>query len=174
MHYTRVRNPVVSLLMVLVLAGFVGACTGEAGEGDSPTSPGAQSTSEIEFQSFELANDERRGRNVKPMLKYRDALSDVARAHSRSMRENDFFSHTAPNGDRLVQRLNKAGIQYSAASENIARFKSSSSAADYAHDILMGSKSHRKNILSSSHTRMGVGVSRRGDEYWVTQIFIKP
>ena len=174
MHHTRVRNPVIRLLTVLLLAGFVGACTGETGEGDSPTSPGTQSTAELEYQSFELANDARRGRNVKPMLKYRDALSDVARAHSRSMRENNFFSHTGTNGDRLVHRLNDAGIQYTAAAENIVRFTSSGSPADVAHDILMGSQGHRNNILNSSYNRMGVGVSRKGDEYWITQIFIKP
>jgi uncharacterized protein YkwD len=39
------------------------------------------------------------------------------------------------------------------------------------HSALMASASHRRNILSSSHQRVGIGVVSRGGRLWVTQLF---
>lgn len=174
MFQTKLQYRVAKLLTVLLLAGFVGACTGEGGGDSGPTAPGAKAVSEIEYQIFEVTNSERQSRGITPILKYRGKLSDVARAHSKSMRENDFFSHTGMDGDNLVNRLQAAGIDFSNAGENIVKFTAGGDPAVMAHDILMGSSSHRSNILSDRFNRMGVGISRRGNEYWVTQVYIKP
>lgn len=39
------------------------------------------------------------------------------------------------------------------------------------HDALMDSSSHRDNILGSAYERVGVGIVRRGDRLWVTELF---
>jgi uncharacterized protein YkwD len=39
------------------------------------------------------------------------------------------------------------------------------------HSALMASASHRQNILSGSHQRIGIGVVSKGGRLWVTQLF---
>jgi uncharacterized protein YkwD len=39
------------------------------------------------------------------------------------------------------------------------------------HDALMDSSGHRENILGSGYQRVGVGIVRRGDRVWVTELF---
>ena len=69
-------------------------------------------------------------------------------------------------------RLQEAGVQFTAAAENLARVDASSNPAAVAHRELMASSSHRGNILGTGFNVIGVGVVQSGDTYWVTQIFI--
>ena len=42
------------------------------------------------------------------------------------------------------------------------------------HSVLMNSPGHRANILASKWRGLGVGVVKRGDYLWVTEIFRQP
>lgn len=172
----KTKETALKLTALAALVLLTTACGGGGGGGatGTPTDPGTSPVAQVEFQSFQLVNSERSARSIDPELQLRERLSDVARSHSRSMRDNGFFAHQDPsNGASLRDRLNAAGISFRAASENIARVSGAGDPAGWAHGRLMDSPRHRKNILSRDYDVVGVGVSQRGNEYWITQVFIK-
>ena len=94
-------------------------------------------------------------------------LSRVARYKSQDMKDNKYFSHTSPVYGSPFDMMKSFGITYRSAAENIAKGQSTPQAVVNAW---MNSSGHRKNILSSSYTRIGVGYVASGN-YW-TQMFI--
>lgn len=94
-------------------------------------------------------------------------LSRVARYKSQDMKDNRYFSHTSPVYGSPFDMIKNFGISYTSAGENIAKGQSSPQAVVNAW---MNSAGHRKNILNSSFTRIGVGYVASGN-YW-TQMFI--
>lgn len=146
---------------------------GCGGGGSGPTAP-SSSLVEVEHLSFTLVNQERSANQVEPMLADESALDRIAREYSERMRDESFFSHTAPDGTTLAERLAEAGIAYSYAGENLARVTNAGNPAGYAHQLLMQNPQHRGNILSSKFMELGVGVAQSGDTVWFTQIFVRP
>ena len=86
----------------------------------------------------------------------------------RDMRDNGYFAHTSPGYGDVRQMLSHFGYNYSAAGENIAHHAT----ADKAQAAFLSSPGHRKNILNTSFTHIGVGYVAEG-KYW-TQMFIRP
>ncbi|MEZ5332217.1 MAG: CAP domain-containing protein [Thermoanaerobaculia bacterium] len=166
------RLRVLPFLCVGLVGLGVVACG--SGGGSSPTEPGGVSALEVEQRSFELLNDARAGAGVTPPFNLDSALTQVARQHSQSMRDNGYFGHRDPEGRNLVQRLAEAGISFSAAAENLARVSGAPDPAGWAHDQLLQSQEHRDNILNGDFRLVGVGVAQAGDTYWITQVFLKP
>lgn len=101
-------------------------------------------------------------------------LTEVARGHSRRMRDEGFFGHQDPSGAGLVDRLRVAGVTFSLAGENLATVEGSSDPAAAAHQLLMANATHRGNILDRRYTEIGIGVAQSGDRYWITQVFLRP
>ena len=165
------RKTALTLILVLTV-GLTVACGG--GGASSPTGAAALQTGDVEYQSFSLVNDARQSEGVNPQLGGDDAAQRVAREYSQAMRDQGFFSHIGPSGQTLRDRLDAAGVRYSAAAENLAQVHHPSNPALLAHEQLMASASHRKNILDSRYHLAGVGVAKAGDTYWITQIFIRP
>ncbi len=102
---------------------------------------------------FELVNQERIKFGVKPLL-WEEQLAEVARDHSRDMFERGYFSHYSPEGKDVGDRLIEADIFFNAAGENLAL------APDVirAHNGLMASPGHRRNILDASFSKIGIGA----------------
>lgn len=94
-------------------------------------------------------------------------LSRVARYKSQDMKDNNYFSHTSPIYGSPFEMIRNFGISYRSAGENIAKGQSTPEAVVKAW---MNSSGHRKNILNSSFTKIGVGYVSGGN-YW-TQMFI--
>ncbi|MBH4731343.1 CAP domain-containing protein, partial [Staphylococcus aureus] len=66
-----------------------------------------------------------------------------------------YFDHTNLKGQSPFDRLKKDGITFNSAGENLAYGQVSSI---YAHQGLMNSIGHRKNILNDTFKILGVGV----------------
>ncbi|MDO5388086.1 MAG: CAP domain-containing protein, partial [Clostridia bacterium] len=64
--------------------------------------------------------------------------------------------------------IKNAGISYKTAGENIAKGQKT---AEAVFNAWMNSSGHRANILNSSYTQMGIGVTSGGTLYW-SQMFI--
>lgn len=125
----------------------------------------------FEKEVVRLVNIERSKNGLQP-LKENWELSRVARYKSMDMRDKGYFSHTSPTYGSPFDMMKSFGVTYSAAGENIAMGQKTPA------DVMKGwmnSEGHRKNILSSSYTEIGVGyaVNSKGSTYW-TQMFIKP
>jgi len=106
-----------------------------------------------EQEMFKLVNAERLRAGL-PELIFDISLRDVGRVHSKDMFERGYFSHYTPEGLSPFDRMDKAGIQYSFAGENLALAPSTS----LSMLGLMNSTGHRANILSPNFKKIGIGV----------------
>jgi uncharacterized protein YkwD len=121
---------------------------------------------DAEKELFTLVNDERTSRGLLPLV-WDSQIATVSRAHSTDMIERRYFSHTSPNGEGPSARLKENGVPFTVAAENVALASSSL----VAHQMLMSSESHRKNILSPDFTRIGIGVVDGGGRKAFTECF---
>ncbi len=161
---------VVAATATLLAATLLAGCSGG---GSSPTAPKQISEASIAAESFALVNGARKDERLGE-LEFNAELSRVARLHSEAMRDGNFFGHSGPTSSGLRQRLRGSGVVFTAAAENLALVQHPTSPAGLAHQQLMQSPSHRSNILDDRFGILGVGVARRGDSFWITQIFVAP
>lgn len=87
------------------------------------------------------------------------ALEGVAQAWAERLARENFFSHVAPDGSTLKQRLGDAGYKFLAAGENLGL----SSGPLAAHFGIEHSPGHRNNLLEAGHRRVGFGLAHRAD-----------
>ncbi|KKR60955.1 MAG: hypothetical protein UT99_C0004G0001, partial [Candidatus Curtissbacteria bacterium GW2011_GWA2_40_31] len=73
---------------------------------------------------------------------------------SKDMFKRGYFSHYSPEGKDVGDRLEDSSINYSLAGENLAL------APDVirAHNGLMNSEGHRRNILDPAFSKIGIGA----------------
>lgn len=106
----------------------------------------------------------------KPPLAFHRLLVDSARGHSSWMLAAQTFSHTGIDGTSPTDRASRAGYGFPAA-ENIG-YQTASAAPDYAtmtraiHDSLVRSAGHRRNIMDSAYSLVGIGLRPGIFEGW--------
>ncbi|KAB8139394.1 serine protease [Gracilibacillus oryzae] len=133
--------------------------------------PSEQLKKGFEYQLFDLTNAARvvHGKSV---LTWEETVKETARDHSEDMAVNGYFSHTNLEGQSPFDRLTADGIVYRMAGENLAAGQSSSI---FAHEGLMNSLGHRKNILQNDYQSLAVGVAFGDDSRpYYTENFITP
>lgn len=138
----------------------------------TPKTPTAQtntgSLSAFEQEMVKLVNQARAQNNV-PALKIDTSLANVARTKSQDMMDNNYFSHNSPKYGSPFDMMKSFGIKYVQAGENIA----GNQTVTAAHNALMNSPGHRKNILSPDFTHIGIGITKGGPYgNMFTQMFI--
>ncbi|OGK08385.1 hypothetical protein A2767_06375 [Candidatus Roizmanbacteria bacterium RIFCSPHIGHO2_01_FULL_35_10] len=110
--------------------------------------------SQSEVQMFTSVNKERKQRGIAE-LTFDYELRDLARDYSMEMFIHGFFSHnSAVDGSTPADRADRKNIPYLVIGENLAF------APDVyiAHDGLMNSEGHKRNILSAEFGKVGIGV----------------
>ncbi|MGQ7260354.1 CAP domain-containing protein [Vreelandella sp. V005] len=94
-------------------------------------------------------------------------LEAAAERHAQDMAENDYFSHTAPDGSGIEQRINYQDYVWQAVGENIAAGHTSPSAVV---EGWLASSGHCQNIMNGTFTEMGMAKARnpqsRYGTYW--------
>lgn len=118
----------------------------------------------FEYQLFDLTNAVR-VKNDLPILDWDEDVMKTARGHSTDMAKNGYFNHTNLDGESPFDRMTADNIMYQMAGENIAMGQFSSI---FAHEGLMNSPGHRKNILQKDFEALGVGVdfNEEGQPYF--------
>jgi uncharacterized YkwD family protein len=124
--------------------------------------------SQYEQKVVELTNQERAKQGL-PALEVDAELSKVAKEKSRDMQANNYFSHDSPTYGSPFDMMKQFGVEYSAAGENIAMGQPT---PEEVVQAWMNSDGHRKNILSSNYTHIGVGYVEDG-HYWTQQFISK-
>lgn len=121
-----------------------------------------------EAAMLKLVNQERAKAGVAPLDMDAD-LVQIARLKSQDIITNNYFAHNSPTyGDPFTMMTNM-GIKYVYAGENLAGNPS----LDNAHETLMDSPGHRKNILNPNYTHVGIGIVEGGPYgKMYTQLFI--
>lgn len=104
----------------------------------------------------DLVNEHRRSRKC-PALQWISAVADVASSHSEDMTRRNFFNHTNPEGLTPFQRLDRAGIKFTRAAENIAAGQAT---GQQVFNSWMGSSGHRRNIEDCALRQHGIGFAR--------------
>ena len=129
-------------------------------------------------------NTERTSRGLGPLAED-PLLREAACAHSREMCALNYFNHHSPTPgettpiDRYIDALHMVGERQPASAlvgENIffASMTNDVYNAEYAHQSLMASPGHRKNILEPRFTKVGIGVYRDpAGQFWVTEMFLR-
>lgn len=129
-------------------------------------SPANQERIDLKFTTRELTVDsaseqrmltlvnEERVKNGVSALVMDEKLRELSRAYAKDMFERGYFSHYNPEGESPFDRMEKAGISYTAAGENLAYAPN----IEVAHTGLMNSPGHRANILSGDFGKVGIGV----------------
>lgn len=121
----------------------------------------------FEMQTIDLINSER-DKNDLDRLTFSEKAKISSEKHSEDMKENNYFDHLNKENETPFDRMKKEDIIYSIAGENIAAGQINSV---YAHEALMNSLGHRKNILGD-YENVGVGVSFGGHyKIYYTQNF---
>ncbi|WP_141603804.1 CAP domain-containing protein [Terrilactibacillus laevilacticus] len=123
----------------------------------------------FENKVVELTNQQRAKQGLKP-LQIDTKLSKMARDKSKDMKDKNYFDHQSPTYGSPFDMMKSYGISYSTAGENIAAGQKT------PQDVVnawMNSEGHRKNIMNSHFTHIGVGYVDGGAKgtYW-TQEFI--
>ena len=143
----------------------------------------------IEHLVHVKVNEERQSEGLNE-LSYDTDLVEIARYHSEDMAQNDYFAHTAPDGEEMEDRYDSfnyecrvdvSGNQYATGGENI--FKQSYTGYTFTNEELasetvegwMNSPTHRENMLKDYWNKEGIGVyiEEDGSEttVYVTQNF---
>lgn len=127
------------------------------------------SLSAQEQMAGNLLNSDRVRYNL-PRLTLDPQLCRIARIKSEDMRDNQYFAHTSPTYGDVRDMLNHFGYRYSAAGENIAHHAT----VEKSQAALISSPGHRRNILSTAYTKVGIGVALDKSGFvYLTQIFVR-
>lgn len=140
----------------------------------APKAPATQPTqqakttgiSATEQKVIDLTNAERRKAGLKDLIGD-TKLSSVAKTKSNDMQQKGYFSHTSPTYGSPFDMMRDFGVTYKTAGENIAQGQRTPEEVVRAW---MNSEGHRRNILNSAFTHIGVGHETTGN-HW-TQMFI--
>lgn len=126
----------------------------------------------MEEEAFELINEQRRLKNLAPLVWDLEMLY-VARLHSNNMAELNFFSHAGKDGKTADDRADNAGIKdWRAIGENIAYSRGIKNRVPFAVQSWMNSPTHKDNLLDKRWKRSGIGVAVSSDgKFYITQVF---
>ena len=112
---------------------------------------------DLEKQMLDLVNQERQAAGLNTLAADPE-LTQVARQHSTDMFARGYFAHDTPEGLSPFDRMNKSGVRFLTAGENLALAPT----LPLAHTGLMNSPGHRANILRPQFGRVGIGVMDGG------------
>ena len=87
-------------------------------------------------------------------LKIYSKLQETAKIKAEDLEENNYFSHISPNFGVIANLLDKNGVYYKVAGENLAGNINSKKAIE----AWINSESHRNNILDEQFTYTGISV----------------
>jgi len=138
-----------------------------------PPPPPPASLSAFESDILAGINAQRTAAGMAP-LQLDPSLVMVARERSNDMAQNGYFAHVSPTGDTAFSLMDRYGIPYAWAGENLARnnYPDDESVAVALRDW-MASQGHRDNILGPHYQTVGVGaaVDGAGMKYF-TLVFV--
>ena len=169
----------VSIGLLLVSAVSALACERE----DEPSAPAAQvfqlgrpaaepAAGNTAFDAkaaqeiLRLVNQARAQAGLAPLASD-ETLNAAAQAHGREMFQRGQLSHQFPGEADLLSRLGQSGAHFNRAGENVALDYS----AEHAHQALMASDGHRKNLLDPSFNAIGIAVVWTRCQMYLVQDF---
>ena len=116
-----------------------------------------------------LLNSDRARYGLAPLV-IDPELCRIARIKSQDMRDNQYFAHTSPTYGDVRSMLRRFGYAFTTAGENIAHHAT----VEKAQAAFLSSPGHRKNVMSGTYARVGLGAAVDAKGYvYLTQIFVR-
>ncbi len=109
-------------------------------------------------QVIDLIN-QKRGEAGLPALRVAPELMRAAQAHAEDCSQRGWGSHVGSDGATTLMRLQRAGYAATAWGENWVQALNPVKAVDWWYDEIPPNDPHRKNILSSRYSEIGVGIA---------------
>jgi uncharacterized protein YkwD len=127
----------------------------------------------LEQQCLDEINQVRRRSGI-TRLRFYEELLPVAREYSRRMAEQNFFSHSDPDGRTVRERVDEADIRWRMIGENLAFSSGYINPVAASLHGWMQSPGHRRNILEADFNLTAIGVWITGDgTVYFTEIFLR-
>ena len=145
----------------------------------APATPWGLDTAPMDAPAQQLFDDTngRRASVGLPPLRVNGYLIGIARIRSHDMADHNYFAHVSPiTGDDAFSLMDKHGVPYGWAGENLAKNNYPDSQCVSVADVaLWNSPHHRENILNPNYTDMGIAlvIDPTGMKYF-TVIFTGP
>ncbi|MDQ7859408.1 MAG: CAP domain-containing protein [Armatimonadota bacterium] len=163
------------LFVLMVVATLLGAGSSAPASADPSAVtytlpylvPSAVPRPDLERAALDLVNRERVARGLRPLTAHA-GLRAAARAHAMEMFAHGFFSHRSRDGRTADDRVRDQGLRARVLAENLAHARD----VPTAHQALMASTGHRRNILFPEFRLAGLAVVD-GDPHgvMVVQVF---
>ena len=173
-HRYRVRPAQLGWLLTATLTVGLALYCGAARPATSAAAPAEAQLHSQERELVALLNAAR-AESGAPPLEIDSVLTAAARGHCREMAAKQYFAHFSPTEELRtpLDRYRRAAGERATSvriAENI--YFCSAVSAERAHQALMASDPHRRNMLMKGWSRVGVGVHiSAAGEFWVTQMF---
>lgn len=121
---------------------------------------------DVRINMLNLINRDRMANGLSPIA-LDTALNTLAQNHTQNMLDQNFFGHVNPQGKSPDDRRRSAGIQ-TPIRENLGK----STSIEHVEQGLMRSPIHRDALLDPRMKKVGIGVLKTADGYFlVTQNF---
>lgn len=96
-----------------------------------------------------------------PPVSMRAELRCAARVHAKDMHDRDYFAHESPEGEKMDERVTRAGYDYQGVGETLYKFQTTAAVAVQAW---MNSDGHCGIIMDGRYSEVG---SAHHNGYWV-------
>lgn len=114
---------------------------------------------DLEAMVLNLINQRRVAAGLTPLMPHA-TIQGAARAHGREMFSWGYLTHLSRDGRTPRDRVLRLGVQVRLIGENLAYAED----AQAAHEALMASDAHRRNILFPQYRLVGVAVLDGGGD----------
>jgi len=147
-----------AIAILTVCVAMVCGSTAIAARTREPIAPSAGTTTgQAEIRDLVARINRHRRATGRPTVVWDDRLAQVAQRHGEDMARRGYFGHENPDGLDPFDRIEKAGIRFQAAAENLA---SGQRTGAETFEAWMHSRGHRENLEGRDYTRIGIGLYR--------------
>ncbi len=142
----------------------------------APTSPSAPPPADVAAWPREVArliNEVRAAHGLPPMA-YNETLAVAAQGHANDCMQRGWCSHTGSDGAYIKERLERVGYTGAGWAECWAQRLTPQGAIDIWMDEVPPNDPHRRTLLSTWLTEVGVGVAKTDWGYYFIADFGRP
>jgi len=193
------NGSIINTILLIIVSACISCAIPNPTQSSSPPeqkSKPSLSVAALEKTIHALINKERLVNGLN-QITWDDALSEIARKHSRDMSKRNYFDHYSPEGHDYLYRYEQEGYQCAIVEGRIVHLGAENIALNYLYDKVttingeafydwnsqdkiaettvqgwMRSIGHRKNILTPYFQKEGIGVViSPDDKIYITQNF---
>jgi uncharacterized protein YkwD len=139
----------------------------------SPPAPPPPDVAAWPQETVRIINEVRTQHGLGP-LAYNETLASAAQAHANDCTQRGWCSHTGSDGSNVKTRILRAGYEPAGWAECWAQSRSPQHAVDMWMDEVPPNDAHRRTLLTTWLTEIGMGVAQTTWGYYFIADFGRP